>query len=435
MTLGLQAAAVQERMDYSKFFSKTSSRRKPSCISELRNVLKEPSPSLVWLASGMPNPEKFPFQSLTVTLKGGKEVTLSSEALSTGLQYGPTPGYPPLVEQLKMMVQQWHAPPCWARSDLVVTVGNQDGVSKALEMLLDPGDFVVVQEPCYSDVLCMLSALSPQYLAVGGDEQGMRADLLQSALKQAVKSGSRGVPKAMYLVPNSCNPTGTNMGEKRRQEIYAIAREYNLIILEDDPYYFLQFSGKHPSSFLSLDVDGRVLRFDSFSKIISAGLRIGYVTGPSALLQGIKVHLQSSSICAPVLSQVLIHELLTTWGDEGFKKHISDICQFYERKRDEMLHALQTHLTGLCEWVVPDGGIFIWLKALQLNDTTSMLLERAAKRDIVLVPGNEFMVDSSKPCPYMRAVYSCATPDQMMRGMENLAKLIQEEIELQSTQA
>ncbi|XP_045127581.1 kynurenine/alpha-aminoadipate aminotransferase, mitochondrial-like isoform X3 [Portunus trituberculatus] len=380
-------------MNYSRFISKQSSRRKPSCISELRRALENGSPSLVWLASGMPSPEKFPFREMTVTLEGGKQLTLSKEALSTGLQYGPSQGYPLLRKQLKRMVEQWHSPPRWAESDLLVTVGNQDGVSKALDMLLDPEDFIVVPDPCYSDFLCM----------------------------------------ALYLVPNSCNPTGTNMSEERRQEIYAIAQQYDLIILEDDPYFFLQFNEKQLTSFLSMDVDGRVLRFDSFSKVISSGLRIGCVTGAPPLLQGITLHMQASCICPPMLSQVLIHELLTFWGDEGFKKHISDICQFYKDRRDAMIQALETHLNGICEWIVPEGGIFVWLKVLHLNDTSAMLLERAAKGDVVLVPGREFMVDSTKPCPYMRAAYSCATPEEMMKGMENLAKLIQKEIELQST--
>ncbi|XP_045127582.1 kynurenine/alpha-aminoadipate aminotransferase, mitochondrial-like isoform X4 [Portunus trituberculatus] len=361
-------------MNYSRFISKQSSRRKPSCISELRRALENGSPSLVWLASGMPSPEKFPFREMTVTLEGGKQLTLSKEALSTGLQYGPSQGYPLLRKQLKRMVEQWHSPPRWAESDLLVTVGNQDGVSKALDMLLDPEDFIVVPDPCYSDFLCMLTALAPQIVAVGVDDEGIRPDILKSSLEKAISSGSTGIPKALYLVPNSCNPTGTNMSEERRQEIYAIAQQYDLIILEDDPYFFLQFNEK-----------------------------------------------------------VLIHELLTFWGDEGFKKHISDICQFYKDRRDAMIQALETHLNGICEWIVPEGGIFVWLKVLHLNDTSAMLLERAAKGDVVLVPGREFMVDSTKPCPYMRAAYSCATPEEMMKGMENLAKLIQKEIELQST--
>ncbi|XP_045127574.1 kynurenine/alpha-aminoadipate aminotransferase, mitochondrial-like isoform X2 [Portunus trituberculatus] len=420
-------------MNYSRFISKQSSRRKPSCISELRRALENGSPSLVWLASGMPSPEKFPFREMTVTLEGGKQLTLSKEALSTGLQYGPSQGYPLLRKQLKRMVEQWHSPPRWAESDLLVTVGNQDGVSKALDMLLDPEDFIVVPDPCYSDFLCMLTALAPQIVAVGVDDEGIRPDILKSSLEKAISSGSTGIPKALYLVPNSCNPTGTNMSEERRQEIYAIAQQYDLIILEDDPYFFLQFNEKQLTSFLSMDVDGRVLRFDSFSKVISSGLRIGCVTGAPPLLQGITLHMQASCICPPMLSQVLIHELLTFWGDEGFKKHISDICQFYKDRRDAMIQALETHLNGICEWIVPEGGIFVWLKVLHLNDTSAMLLERAAKGDVVLVPGREFMVDSTKPCPYMRAAYSCATPEEMMKGMENLAKLIQKEIELQST--
>ncbi|KAK8736516.1 hypothetical protein OTU49_005050 [Cherax quadricarinatus] len=425
-------------MNYSKFISAVSARRKPSGISDLQLLLTTPSPSMVWLASGIPNPKQFPFKKVSITLQDDRLLTLTPDMLCSALQYGPTPGYTPLLKQLKAMTKLHHSPPKWEECDILVTAGCQQGLSIAFEMLLNPGDIVVVEDPCYSDVLCMLSAMSPQYLAIQVDEQGMKPDLLRAELTKAVKEEASGIPKVMYLVPNGSNPTGTTMSLERRQALYDIASDFDLIILEDDPYYYFHYEQEHQDplpSFLSMDTDGRVLRFDSFSKIVSPGLRVGYVTGPSPLLERINVHLQANIICAPMLSQVLMSELLRDWGEDGFQKHIANLRQFYRDQRNNMVQAAQTHLTGLCEWTVPKGGIFLWLKVPNLQDTGPMLMKGAIKREIILVPGKEFIVDCSKPCQYMRAAFSCATSDQLMKGMESLAKLIREELTVQNMQA
>ncbi|XP_042218767.1 kynurenine/alpha-aminoadipate aminotransferase, mitochondrial-like [Homarus americanus] len=250
-----------------------------------------------------------------------------------------------------------------------------------------------------------------------------------------VRDAEEGIPKVLYINPNACNPTGVSFTEERRREIYKIASDYNLIILEDDPYYFVQFGDMKdfPPSFLSMDVDGRVLRFDSFSKVLSSGLRVGYVTGPKPLIQRIVLHEQVSILHASSMSQVLVSELLQMWGEEGFFKHTQAVQDFYLKQRDAMIEAAQKHLTGLCEWAVPTGGMFLWLKVPKVPDTWDMIMERALQKNVILVPGKAFMCDPSLPCNYMRAAFSVVTPEMMDRGLECLAELIREEIDLQET--
>ncbi|XP_066947433.1 kynurenine/alpha-aminoadipate aminotransferase, mitochondrial-like [Macrobrachium rosenbergii] len=422
-------------MDYSKFISKMALNRKPSGISEMRTYLRNASPSLVWLASGVPNAQKFPYKEATFTLEDGKVITIKPDVMATCLQYGPTTGYPPLLNQLREMTFKIHSPPCWPTSDVIVTLGCQDGMAKAIEMILNPGDSILVEEPCYSDTLCILSAVTPNFLRVDADEYGMCPDALKRVLQETEKNNPDKMPKLMYLVPNASNPAGKTMNEERKRRIYALASEYDFIILEDDPYYHLQFGDpeKLAPSFLSLDTDGRVLRMDSFSKIVSAGLRVGYVTGPVQLLNRIVWHMQASVLCPPGITQVMISELLKEWGDEGFRNHITNLRNFYKSQRDVMLQAADTHLKGLCEWTVPDGGIFVWFKVLGVKDTENMIKQRAVKKDVMLVPGNNFMLDTTKPCQYMRAAYSNVTPEQIMVAFKNLAELIREEIALQDS--
>ncbi|XP_042889017.1 kynurenine/alpha-aminoadipate aminotransferase, mitochondrial-like [Penaeus japonicus] len=416
-------------MDYSKYLSVSSSNRKPSGISEMQMLLTDPSPSLVWLASGMPNPQQFPFCDAAINLSDGSVLEISKEVMATGLQYGPTPGYVPLIEQLKEMTLRTHNPPRWTESDLLVTVGCQDGLAKAVEMLFRPR--TASRKTRYPDALCILAPLKLKYVIVTADERGMCPVALKKGLEEARLSGGP-VPKVLYLVPTACNPTGITIDEARRREIYSIASEYDLIILEDDPYLFLQYDEEPmPPSFLRLDTEGRVLRFDSFSKIVSAGLRVGFVTGPAPLIERINWHMQASVLCPPGISQVMVSELLRKWGDDGFKKHVGKLRDFYKAQRDVMLRAVEEHLTGLCEWTVPKGGIYIWFKVPGLHDTTPMLVKRAVLKGVVLVPGKDFMVDDKKQCQYMRAAFSCATKEQMWKGMEKLAELIREEMALQ----
>ncbi|XP_042889003.1 kynurenine/alpha-aminoadipate aminotransferase, mitochondrial-like isoform X1 [Penaeus japonicus] len=424
-------------MNYSRFLTKLSQNRQPSLIRELTNLLTDASPELVFMAGGLPNPQMFPFQAASVTMKDGRAITIHPKLMTDCLQYGPTAGYPPLVKKLKSLTEKLHAPPRWADTDLIVTAGSQDGLCKALEMMIEPGDFVVTQEPCYTGTLSILNPFEPRYVAVQCDHEGMNPEALKEALSQwkpeEIRDVKTGVPKVLYINPNACNPTGVSVGEQRRREIYNIASEYNLIILEDDPYYFVQFGNlkDFPPSFLSMDTEGRVIRFDSFSKVLSSGLRLGYVTGPKPLVERIVLHKQVSILHASSISQVLISELLEMWGEDGFLKHTEAVQEFYFKQREAMVAAAEKHLSGLCEWAVPTGGMFLWIKVPGVKETWDMILKRALKKDVILVPGRAFMCDPTAPCSYMRAAFSIVTPEKMDKGLKNLSDLIREEVILQ----
>ncbi|KAK2712124.1 hypothetical protein QYM36_010975 [Artemia franciscana] len=343
--------------------------------------------------------------------------------------------YPNLVKHLKELQKYLHEPPSTTDWEIVVTNGSQDGLCKAMEMLVDHGDYVLLEEPCYAGTLSILHPYKPKWLPLSGDKDG----LIPSSLKQALdnyKGKDTGSPiekgpKILYLNPNGANPTGTSISTPRRYEIYKLAQKYDLLILEDDPYYFLQFGEEKSPSFLSLDTDGRVLRFDSFSKILSSGLRLGFVTGPKELVERINLHMQVSVLHASTLSQVLVSQLFDRWKIDGFLSHSSKVSTFYEKQRDHMAAAAEKHLKGLVEWHMPSGGMFLWMKCLHVEDTKAMIMERALPKDIILLPGQAFMTDPNKASPFMRAAFSLATPEKMDIGFAKLAELIREEIQLQ----
>ena len=187
----------------------------------------------------------------------------------------------------------------------------------------------------------------------------MDAHVLSKILREWPKDTPR--PKILYTVPIGGNPTGISTTLERKKQIYALAQEFNLLILEDDPYYYLQFDSKRISSYFSMDVDQRVLRFDSFSKILSAGARIGWVSGPKELIERIVLHGQASNLHPSGISQTFLFALLNQWGHSGFLQHTVSVSEFYKSKRDAFITSAERHLTGLCEWTVPSAGIFYYL--------------------------------------------------------------------------
>ncbi|KAK4321750.1 hypothetical protein Pmani_007488 [Petrolisthes manimaculis] len=416
-------------MDYTGYMNEVAKRREPLVIRELFGLQHGAPKDVVFLTAGAPNPETFPIVSGSLKLRDGTTLELTPDKMVDCLQYGPTPGYPPLIEQLKTITETIHTPPRWKDREVLVTTGSQSGLLMALEMMLTPGQTVLVEQPCYTGVLSVVSPYNPKYLPVESDGEG----LVPSSLRAALASCSpHNKPKFLYTVPTGSNPSGAVTSEDRRREVYQICRDNDLLILEDDPYFFLHYDGKTPpTSYLSLDEDGRVLRFDSVSKVVSAGLRVGWVTGPRQLVHKMNLHKGSSVISSASMSQVVVSELLRVWGLEGLARHTAQVRQFYQNKRDSMLQAADKYLTGVCEWTVPAGGMFLWLKVLGVRDTWDMVMRRGLEGKVMLVPGHAFMTDPIRPCPYLRASFSATSTPIMHQGMKNLAELIQREKELQ----
>lgn len=248
------------------------------------------------------------------------------------------------------------------------------------------------------------------------------------------KDGPR--PRVLYTIPTGSNPSGVSLDEQRRDELYAICQEFDLLILEDDPYYFLQLGASRRRSLLSRDVDGRVLRFDSFSKILSAGMRMGLVTGPPVLLERINFASQSSLLHPSGISQALMLQLFRLWGvgetgAEGpaslglLEEQVQRVNQFYAAQLEAFEASASRHnLRGLgVSWTVPDAGMFVWMRCDGVEDTSSLILEEAPAHKFLMVPGSAF-VPGNGPSPYVRAAYSTATPEEMELALGRFAALL-----------
>jgi len=210
--------------------------------------------------------------------------------MKTATSSVPSQGLPALIDGIKKLQELTHGVKDWCKSDVIVTNGAIDAVCKIAEMTLAEGKGLVLERYLYAGCLSIFAPFQPNFILVEADEYGLRPDSLQASLAAATCK-----PSMLYLNPTGCNPTGSVLSVERRKRIYTIAREHDLLILEDDPYYYINFTEESSlPSMLSLDVDGRVLRVDSFSKILSAGMRIGYVTGAKELIERINLHIQVS---------------------------------------------------------------------------------------------------------------------------------------------
>jgi len=221
---------------------------------------------------------------------------------------------------------------------------------------------------------------------------------------------------------------------ERRKEVLALAQEHDFIILEDDPYYYLYYgeAPRYPSYFaleLQEPETGRVLRFDSLSKVLSAGIRIGFASGPKRLLQAIDGHTATSNLQTSSLTQAIVHKLLDSWGYDGFKKHIGNVSAFYRAKRDVFEHAMKKHLSGLAEWTLPEAGMFFWFKLLLSDDPTvegdsqALIADKAVERGVLALPGTVFLPNGRKT-PYVRASFSLLGEEEVDEALSRLAKVI-----------
>lgn len=418
-------------MDYSYFINDLSSRRRPGITRELTKKLYNAPKETISLAEGMPDDTSFPFERINVVMKDGSTFTLKEGELAAALQYIPSQGYPPLMQTLKEFTYYIHEPPNWENTDIIITNGSQCGISKSIEMCIEDGCPILVQNPLYTGTEIVMKPFKPTLLPIEQDHFGIIPEHLLKTLEdweeKCKTDPTIKMPKIFYVNPTGSNPTGATIPMDRKIEIYQICCKYNILILEDDAYYFMDFQDAKPVSFLSIDTEGRVLRFDSLSKVLAPGLRVGWVTGPKQLIHNIELHIQSAYLHSSSLSQSMVHNVFRAWGFDKVLHHFSSVSKHYKLRRDLTIAAMNRHLKGLADWSVPSGGMFVWIKVRNVPDVYEMLMTRGLKKNVCFSPGQAFMADPTVACSYIRAAYSRATPKKIDKAFKLLAELIREE--------
>ncbi len=379
------------------------SRLKTSAVREILKVAERPD--ILSFAGGLPAPELFPVQAIA----DAHAEVLATEG-QAALQYSTTEGYGPLREWICGHLKQRGRV---ANPDQVlITNGSQQGIDLVAKVLLDPGDLVVVENPSYLAALQTFGAFEAKFATVGSDDQGLRTDDLERLL-------ATHKPKLVYVVANFQNPKGTTLALERRRELVRLAQKHRFLILEDDPYGELRFTGEHLPSMASFDDEGVVVSLGTFSKTLAPGLRIGWVVGPKDFVRSLTIAKQSTDLHTATLAQRAVVKLLERFD---YSAHLDALRPVYGQRANAMLDALKVHMPAGTRWTVPEGGMFLWVE-LPAGLSGDLLLPKAIEQKVAFVPGSPFFANEPR-AEFIRLNYSNRPPELITEGMRRLGGVI-----------
>lgn len=401
------------------YLGRYAARTRGMTASEIRALFSVASrPEVVSLAGGMPYISALPLDAVGEVLGD-----LVVQRGATALQYGSGQGDPGLRQHIcgVMALEGISASP----DDVVVTVGSQQGLDLVSRVFLDPGDIVVAEAPSYVGALGTFSSAQAEVVHVAMDTDGLVPEALRGTLAELSAAGRRA--KLLYTVPNYHNPAGVSLSEPRRDEVLAIAAEYDLLVLEDNPYGLLGF-GRDPVRALRARDAARVVYLGSFSKTFAPGLRVGWVLAPHAVREKLVLASEAQILCPPSFNQLAVCAYLET---QPWREQIKVFQELYRERRDAMLEALEHHLPPGVTWTEPDGGFYTWVTLPEGLDSKAML-PRSVQARVAYVPGTAFFADGAGE-RHLRLSYCYPAPDRIREGVRRLAGVLEQETELRTT--
>jgi 2-aminoadipate transaminase len=385
--------------------------------SVIRELLKLTERSdFISFAGGMPAPELFPVEEFKAAT-----VRVLSEHGPQALQYSPTEGCRSLRELIARHTARYGI--VVEPENILVTSASQQALDLLGKLFINPGDRIVVDNPTYLGALQAWSMFQAQYVGVPMDEDGMRIE----ELEEAMRSG----PKFLYSLPNFQNPTGVTISLERRQKIIEVADHYGVPIIEDDPYGQLRFEGDHLPPLFVLDSQARqgehngsnVIYLSTFSKTLSPGIRLGWIVAPAEVIKKLVQAKQGTDLHTSTLVQMVAYEI----AKGGFlNKHVQLIRSVYKERRNTIIAALEKHMPDGVRWTKPQGGLFIWAVLPQQMDAAAVLT-RAVEEGVAFVPGAAFYHDGSGKNS-MRLNFSFAPPEKIEEGIRRLGGVLKRKV-------
>ncbi|KES07900.1 transcriptional regulator [Streptomyces toyocaensis] len=371
--------------------------------SPVRDILAVTArPEVINFAGGLPAPELFDAEGIAAAYR-----TVLAETPARALQYSTTEGEPALRAALAARTAARGLPT--APDDLLVTTGSQQALSLLATALLEPGDTVLVERPCYLAALQAFGLAGARVVAVPGDGDGLDPDALDALV-------ARERPKLLYTVPTFQNPTGRTLPAARRAAVARVAARRGLWIVEDDPYGELRYDGErvpwiatHPGA------EDRTVLLGSFSKVMAPGLRLGWLRAPAGPRRACAVAKQAADLHTPTVNQLAAARYL---ADNDLDAHVRRVAGVYGERRDAMLAGLPAALPDGSTWTRPEGGMFLWVRLPDGNDTTA-LLPRVVERDVAYVPGAPFFAGEPDPAT-LRLCFVTQTPQEIAEGLRRL---------------
>jgi 2-aminoadipate transaminase len=381
-------------------FSDRAQQLQSSFIREILKITQQPE--IISFAGGLPSPATFPVEHM----KAAFDKVLTDNG-KTALQYGPTDGYLPLREWIANSLS---IPGSTIRAEqILMTSGSQQALDLLGKVLVDEGSRVLVETPSYLGALQAFSVYRPEFVSVTTDDHG----LVPSSV-DTVADGAR----MLYALPNFQNPTGRSLSVERRQELVETCARHGLPLIEDDPYGALSYKGEPSPKMLNMNPDG-VIYMGSFSKVLTPGIRLGYVVAPTPLVRRLELAKQAADLHTAQLTQMVVHEVVK----DGFlDKHIPSIRALYGSQCQAMLDAMDQHFPEGVSWTRPEGGMFIWV-TLPKHIDAMKLLDEALAQKVAFVPGSPFYANTPETNT-LRLSFVTVPPARIVEGIAILGKLI-----------
>ncbi len=383
--------------------------------SEIREILElTEGKNVISLAGGLPDPKYFPTEELAEIAS-----YIIKEYGPRALQYSVTRGLREFRKEIVNFMERTGTPG-ERPYNIIVTSGSQQALNLLAQVLVNPGDIVVVEKPTYLAAINEFKAVGARFEGIPVDDEGMKTDELEEKLKTLKAEGKK--VKLVYTVPTAQNPSGVSMSNDRRAHLLELAEEYDFLIIEDDPYSHFMFENVDFRRLRSMD-KYRVIYTSTFSKILAPGLRLGWVAAHPDVIDALEIAKQNADLHTPTFNQLLAAEALKRGVVDS---HIPRVKEAYKKKRDTMLEALEEHMDGMARWTKPVGGMFIFVYLDEDVDTKEMLPE-ALSAGVAYVPGSAFYVDGSGRNT-MRLNFSYPTEDEIRVGIERLAQVVKRHV-------
>jgi len=401
-------------VDLDRLYSDRAGKMRKSEIRELLKVTQDPE--IISFAGGLPNPKSFPLEDL----EGVVQSVLKHHG-RTALQYGTTQG---LYELREMIAERANKDGMDTTADnIIITSGSQQALDTIGKIFLNPGDTALVGLPTYLGGINAFRSYESNLVGIPLDKDGMMIDILEEKIKELLKSEI--LPKFIYVVPTFQNPAGVIMPESRRKKLVNIANEYDLVIVEDDPYGKLRFDVPPVKPIKSFDDEGHVIYMSTFSKILSPGFRLAWTIASDELTRKMEICKQALDLCTNTFTQFIANEFMRSGS---LDLHIMKICEMYKPKRDIMMDAMKKYFPEGYICNKPKGGMFAWVTLPEGIDTEIMFLD-ALKQKVAYVHGKAFQVDGGGERS-MRLNFSYSTNEQIEEGMKRLGAVIDEKLKV-----
>ncbi|MCD6215745.1 MAG: PLP-dependent aminotransferase family protein [Candidatus Aenigmarchaeota archaeon] len=393
-------------------FSEKAENLTGSRIRELLKLVEKPD--MISFGGGMPSPETFPIDYITERLP-----EIMKKYGTKMLQYGKTSGEDVFKEAIIKRMKKRNI--ICEKENIIVSSGSQQLLNISGIALLNEGDKIITETPTYLGELQALKLIGPRYETVQIDNDGMIVEQLEEKMK---KYNKKKMPKSIYVIPTFQNPSGVTMSKDRRKHLLEISENYQIPIIEDDPYSELRFEGDEIPPIKSMDKNGNVLYLSTVSKILAPGFRLGWAIGDKELIEKLILIKQGTDLCTNVFAQYIAADYLIS---DEFEKNLNKTRKLYKKKRDAMIEALEKYMPEEVKYNHPTGGMFIWLKVPDYINTEKML-KKAINNNIAYVDSKGFD-PLGKNTHGMRLNFSYPSLEDIETGVERLGTIIQEEID------